>query len=126
MIPFCFKHDANGDIDKTFKFTTTLKEYVALRLQENLSFFLGEWFLDQRQGLPYFKKIIGQRFDPAVLDSIFRRAALLTPGVATVNALQLSFDRRTRKLSLPVFRVTLTDGSTLTQADLQVPFVISN
>lgn len=125
MIPFCFKQDLNGDIDLSFKFTTTLQEYVGLRLQENLSFFLGEWFLDTRQGLPYFKKVIGQRFDPAVLDSVFRKTALLTAGVATVDAMQFSFNRRTRVLSLPVFRVTLKDGSKINQGDLQLPMIVT-
>jgi hypothetical protein len=124
MIPFCFKQ-VGGDIDPTFQFTTTLQEYAAIRLRENLSFFLGEWFLDTRAGLPYFRVIIGQRYDPAAIDSMFRRGALLSPGVAAVEALTSSFNRKTRVLAIPTFQIRLKDGSLITQDQLQIPYVVT-
>ncbi len=124
MIPFCFKQ-VGGDIDPTFKFTETLQEYAAIRLQENLSLFLGEWFLDTRQGLPYFRVIIGQRYDAAAVDSMFRRGALGSPGVASVDQLISRFDRKTRVLSIPSFKIRLKDGSLITQNQLQIPFIVT-
>jgi hypothetical protein len=125
MTPFCFKQTPGGDIDLSFKFTSSLVEYSAIRLRENLSFFLGEWFLDTRQGLPYFRVIIGQRYDPAAIDSMFRRGALLSPGVASVEQLTSSFNRRSRVLSIPVFKIRLKDGSLITQDQLQLPYIVT-
>jgi hypothetical protein len=82
---------------------------------------LGEWFLDRRLGLPWFR-ILGQRYDPSLVRSLFRRTALLTPGVARVLQIQISFDRRTRVLSVPQFACILKDGSQITQDDLGRPF----
>jgi hypothetical protein len=124
MIPFCFKQNADGDVDISFKFTTTLVEFVAIRLSENMSFFLGEWFLDQRQGMPYWRYILGQRYDAGIADRVFRKGAELTAGVARVSALQTRFDRKTRALSVPVLKVVLTDGSTITQDQLRSPFIL--
>lgn len=125
MIPFCFKQTPAGDIDRSFKFTTSLNEYAAIRLRENLSFFLGEWFLDIRQGLPYFRVIIGQRYDAGAIDSMFRRGALLSPGVASVEALVSRFDRRSRVLSIPTFKIRLKDGTLITQDQLQIPYIVT-
>jgi len=124
MIPFCFKQTVDADVDPTFQFTTSLAEYVGLRLRENLSFFLGEWFLDIRQGMPYWRFILGQKYDSGICDRIFRQAALATSGVATVDQLITAFDRRARVLSVPVFKVTLVDGSTITQDQLGNPFIL--
>ena len=126
MIPFCFKQTSDGDIDLTFKFTASLNEYAGLRLRENLSLFLGEWFLDQRQGLPYFRVIIGQRYDPAAIDSMYRRAALASPGVASVEALQTQFNRRSRVLAIPVFKIRLKDGSLITADQLSLPLIATS
>lgn len=125
MTPFCFLMTPDGDVDTRFLFTADLATYVKQRLRENLSFFLGEWFLDTRQGLPYFQRILGFKYDAGLLDQIFRKAALATIGVASVDSLQSTFNRKTRTLSIPVFKCTLTDGSTITQDDLDLPFIVS-
>ena len=124
MIPFCFIQNESGDVDPTFQFTTTLQQFVGIRLVENLSFFLGEWFLDQRQGMPYWRYLLGQKYDAGIADRVFRKAALGTIGVATVDQLVTSFNRRARTLAVPVFKVTLVDGTTITQDQLTTPFVL--
>lgn len=122
--PFSFLLTEDGDIDPRFVFTPDLITYVAQRLRENISFFLGEWFLDTRQGLPYFQRILGQKYDASLIDQIFRKAAEKTAGVSRVNSFVSSFNRQTRTLSVPTFSVTLKDGTTLTQDDLTQPYLI--
>lgn len=127
QIPFCFLSTSTGDLDLTqgLRRTSTMPQYVGQRLRQNLSFFLGEWFLDQRQGLPYWKQIIGQRFDQALIEQIFRKACLATAGVARVERLRVAFSARTRVLSVPSLIVICNDGSKITQADLGNPFIIN-
>lgn len=127
QIPFSFLSTSTGDLDLSqgLRRTTTMPQYVAQRLRQNLSFFLGEWFLDQRQGLPYWKRIIGQRFDASLIEQIFRKACLATAGVSRVERLQVAFNRRTRALSIPSLIAICNDGTKVTQADLGSPFIIN-
>ncbi len=125
MIPFTLLSDGpGGDIALPLAFTTDLRTYTAQRLHENLCFFLGEWFLDQRLGLPYFEQIIGQKPDLGLIDTLYRRAIQATPGVAVIKQLKLAFDRATRALSVRV-EATLNDGTTSTEADMQRPFIVT-
>lgn len=126
MIPFSILHNEFGDIDLSqgLRFTTSLEQYTAQRLDENLSFFLGEWFLDRRLGIPYFERVIGQKPDLALLDTLFRRAIKATPGVGNLDNLQTSFDGRSRTAAVR-FTVRTKDGELITQADLRKNFVIA-
>lgn len=125
MIPFSLLHNDSGDIDVSqgLRFTPDLKTFVVQKLDENLSSFWGEWFLDYRLGLPYMQKIVGRKPDLPLLDTLFRRGVRQTVGVGSVSAFKTGFDRKTRKASV-FFSVVLADGSTITQADLSRPFVV--
>lgn len=126
MIPFTILNDpSTGDIDLSqgLRFTADLATYAVQRLDENLSFFLGEWFLDTREGVPYWERIIGAKPDLGLIDTLYRRAILLTPSVGSVPNLKLAFDRSTRKLA-PSFNVILKDGSLITEADLGRKFLV--
>lgn len=124
-IPFSILHGPDGDIDlsKGLRFTTSTKQYAAQRLDCTLSFFLGEWFLNKLEGLPYWERIIGATPDLGLLETIYRRAILGSPAIASLPALTLAFDRSTRTLS-PTFRAIVKDGETITQADLAKSTVI--
>ncbi len=127
MTPFTLLVDSStGDVDvsRGLRFTTTLAQYVAQRLFDNLSFFLNEWFLNLNEGIPYFEQIIGQKPDLPLIDTLYRRAILATAGVGSISNLQLSFDRATRALSVR-FEAALVDGTTITEADTGRPFVVT-
>ena len=126
MIPTTFLNDASGDVDLSqgFRLTPDLTTYVAQRLDENMSFFLGEWFLDQRLGIPYYQRIIGAAPDLALLDTLYRRAAFKTVGVSAVRNMKIGFDRSTRKASVAMTAV-LKDGTLITESDLRAGFFVS-
>lgn len=94
--------DSGGDFDVSqgFRLTPSLKVYVAQKLSQTLSWFLGEWFLDTRKGFPYFKAVLGQRYDKRLVDSLFRRAIELTPGVGDVPKCESAFTPSTRIMTL--------------------------
>ncbi len=127
MIPFTLLYTQPGgdvDLSKGLRFTPDLRTYVAQRLDENMSFFLGEYFLDQRLGMPYYEAIIGQKPDFSLLDTLYRQAARNTAGVAAVPNMQIGFDR-TRRAAAVRFSVTLKDGTQITDADVRDDFIVN-
>lgn len=100
MIPRNLLCQEDGDLDfsKGLRLTDDLVTYVVQRLRQRLRFFLGEWFLDQRLGIPYFQRVFVSNPDIPLITSLFRRTILRTTGVAAVEKLSVRFDRNTRTL----------------------------
>lgn len=96
-------------------------EAVAQRVRVRFKWFLGEWFLDQRQGVPYYQDILIKNPDPILISFIFRRVLLSTPGVRSVASFNASLDRQSRTLTVD-FEATLDDDSILTAT--AEPFII--
>lgn len=66
-------------------------ESIRQDLQQHFRLFLGEWFLNQNKGVPYFQQIFSQKNAPfSLIESIFRAEALKVRGVLKVVQLHLS------------------------------------
>lgn len=63
-------------------------------------FFLGEWFLDLRQGFPYHRDVFGKGVDLSVVRSDFRQTILTTDGITALSSLDLTLDRPSRSLAV--------------------------
>jgi hypothetical protein len=115
-----------GDLaltDGQITLTQTLAESVAQHLTLRLSFFLGEWFLDPSEGIPYQTEIFVKNPNLSRITSIYRKVILGTPGVSSLNRFEMSFDAATRELTISTFEAVLSDGTTLTADDFG-PFVV--
>jgi hypothetical protein len=119
VIPVDFRQDGSGDWDFTngLQQTTTLVEFVQQKVTTTMQFFLGEFPLDLRKGIPFFKYEIGRRFDRQLLTTLFTRTALLTTGVADVVSMSMNLDRATRKLTR-VMRLKVESGEEIETRDL--------
>lgn len=73
---------------------------IAQDLRCRLQFFLGEWFLDQRIGMPYFQQILGAKPRLPVIKEIFRKAIMSTPGVLGLNDLSVDYEGTGRSISV--------------------------
>lgn len=102
----------NGD----FALVTGVDETVQFLIQR-LKLFLGEWFLDETLGLPYFDEVFVKNPDPIALDSIFKTYILKSPGVLELTAFSLDFDTPTRTLSI---------RGTIRALDGEADFSVSN
>ncbi len=71
---------------------------VAQRVENRFRFFLGEWFLDLREGIPYFQVILVKGPDVKVIRQIFLKVVTETPGMADVLDFDMQFDSATRTL----------------------------
>lgn len=103
---------ATGDLQLTGGSITlvTGADAIAQQIRIRVKFFLGEWFLDTRIGVPYFQKILGKKPRRALLDFIFRKLLLTTPGVASIDSFSQTFDGPTRTLLLSFVVTTVADG----------------
>ena len=82
---------------------------IAQNLRIRYRFFLGEWFLDTREGIPYYEKILVKNPNRADVDSILREVALTTPGVADVERFESAFDGASRELTVDFWARSDTD-----------------
>jgi hypothetical protein len=92
--------------------TADLGEEVRQRLDTKYRFFLGEWFLDARLGVPYFRDVLVKNPDMRVVRSLMERVAIADPGVDAVTQLDVTLDTQTRVLTV-AFECVLIDGSVL-------------
>lgn len=76
-----------------------------------LQVLLGEMFDDTRKGIPWFTDMVDPRVDVDTKKQIIRRAILSTPGVASLDTLELGFDAETGEMAVN-FSGTTTDGDT--------------
>ena len=98
-----------------------MRHYVAQQIWARLRLHRGGWFLDRRQGVPWFDDILVKGASVAAVAVFFRRLLLGTPGVATLRSFSLTEDRRSRRLQLS-FEVVASDGTVVTQSDVDDPF----
>ena len=105
---------AGDDIDLTTGDLRLLEgdEAIAQSLRIGLRFFLAEWFLDLRIGVPYFQEILGEKQREPVLRSIFREAILITPGIVSLTGLSIDYDPSSRILTVE-FSAQTQDGGTI-------------
>ena len=84
----------------------------------------GEWYLDTQQGLPWFGAILGVKNpDMRIIRQIITDVIVHTPGVVSLDEIDVTLDARTRNLAV-AFRVTASDGSTITAADFDEPYLV--
>jgi hypothetical protein len=111
--------DANtGDIalrNGTLYYATGAEE-AAQGVRSRLRFFLGEWFLDTREGLPYWEEVLVAGPDLRAIEEAMRQVVLGSPRIVAIGEMALDFDRRTRELTVRL-TATMDDGTVLTPDD---------
>jgi hypothetical protein len=109
-----------GDLDLTGHRMSLVTGEAAMEQQLKIRFRFvdGTWFLNEAEGLPYLEDILIKSPDLLLVESIFREAIESTPGITTVNTINVTVDA-TRKLTL-TFSATMDTGEVLVFS----PFVI--
>jgi len=111
LLPFATfaRVEATGDIEIPPRIVRGV-EAIRFRIVSRLKFFKAEWFLDLRQGVPYFEAVFVKNPDLSLVQSIFRRAILGTPGVQTIARMVTTFDKSTRSFTIDPLEIVLTGG----------------
>jgi hypothetical protein len=82
---------------------------VAQDVDIRLQFFLGEWFLDTRLGVPYYQQILGAKPRLGAVASIIRKAIFTTPGVVSISDFSIDWEGATRTMSIST-KIESTEG----------------
>ncbi len=112
-----------GDVVVLGLTATTRVQYIRQKIATRFKFFYGEWFLDQRQGLPYYGTVLTKNPDLALIRSLFLRVLRDTPGVIDVPTFNLVHDRASRTVSF-AFQA-LVDGGEITVKPEDADFIIN-
>lgn len=106
-----FQLDADGDlqITKNSLTLTTSAEAIRQHLQIRFQIFLGEWFLDEDVGVPWFRDVLVKGPSFAVVQEVLKKVILETPGVVELQKFDFTFDATTRQASLN-FSALTTEG----------------
>lgn len=107
-----FKLGDDGDIlviDGKFELLNTIQEAVKQRLSIKLRTFLGEYFLDISQGIPYRQQIFNKGITPRETDAIFLAKILEDSDVIKVTSFSSTYTSNNRGYDLK-FEVLTTDG----------------
>jgi len=89
------------------------EEAIDQNLRLRLKFFLGEFFLDERQGIPFYREVFIKNPNLRLLRNIFSEAIVTTEGIDSVDNISLAIDNASRTLNLS-FIATMNTGATLT------------
>lgn len=95
----------NGDL----VITPTTLDAIQQHILQRLRMYLGEWFLDNTIGLPFYQQILVKNPNQGNIDALFRNQILGTPGVISLNSYSFEPDFVTRVLRL-TFSAQTTSG----------------
>jgi len=89
---------------------TDVSEETRQRLTSKLQTFLGEWFLNENIGIPYYQDILKKHPDLRRIKALFHEVIIADEQVASLESpLVLDYDAGSRSLSL-AFEALLNDG----------------
>lgn len=95
-------------VNGQFYLLATDAEALAQSLHCDFVFFLGEWFLDHREGVPLYRDVFKKNPSIPLITSIFRRIVEDKEGVSHVPLFVVALDASTRALSISFEAVTVT------------------
>lgn len=118
LTSFLMTADGDWDLTKGLRRVPDRATYVRQNLSVTFNFWVGEWFLDTREGVDHFALVYGQKFDRPLLEALYRDMAIATPGVGLVESVELRYDNQARALFVDFVGQT-SDGD-----DISGPYII--
>lgn len=90
----------------------TVKDRILTRLQTEL----GEWYLDNRVGVPWYttttqRGILGSKMQSDEISAILRRQILDVDGVVRIETFNINFDNSSRSLSVNADVTVIEQGT---------------
>lgn len=98
----------NGDLTLTADINPVGTNPILQAILQNLSMYLGEWFLNNTLGLPWFQQILVKAPDQSKIDAIFSNSIMGTPGVLQLMQYSFAVSLTQRTLSVSFIAQTTT------------------
>lgn len=95
------------------------QDAIAQQLEIRLRFWFGEWFRNRAEGIDYLQFILVKNPEEQVIVTLLSRVIRETPGIVSVDSIDLAYDNKTRKLTVS-FSCTCTTGQKLTYTDFDL------
>jgi len=110
-----------GDLDLAENDLALVDGLEAIRqeLQIRYRFFLGEWFLDRGEGVPYIRDVLKKNPNEGQVRALLAEVARTTPGVTEVQRIELDLDAAQRLLTVTLDLQASVDGELA-----YLPFVV--
>ena len=105
-------------------------DWFRQQLASRFKYFLGEWLMDRREGIPYYQNVFIANPDLAVIRSIFRRVVFSVlrpngaPAAKSVPNFEVIYTPSTRSLAFN-FTAVLDTGEIIVVTPNDAPFVIA-
>lgn len=96
---------------------------IAQRIRCRLQFMQGEWYLDQRQGVPWRQVLTAKGTTKARIAAIFRSAISAVPGVKHVRSVTVSQDFITRTATV-TFSAVGDAQQVIGPTTIDLPFIL--
>jgi len=77
-------------------------DQVTQNLKVRLQYYLGEWFLDITEGLPFYSDILVKNPNIPSIDSILKTRIISTPEITELIEYKSSFDKLTREYLISI------------------------
>lgn len=115
------KLDIDGDytLGTVSDFHIDTSEAVAQAVKTRLSLWVGEWFLDITEGMPWNEQVLGKRLRGKNYDAAIRQRILETEGVLELADYTSTLDPNTRALSVAA-TITTEYGTTQISTTLSI------
>jgi hypothetical protein len=97
-------------------------EYIRQKLSIRFRFFLGEWFLNQLEGVPYYRDVFTHDPNLDVISSLFRRVILTCPGITGIKSYSMFYDPASRLLTFSF--QAFVDGGVITVLPQHEDFIV--
>lgn len=82
---------------------------IAQHIEARCRLFLGEWFLDTREGAPWWTTVFIKNPDVSLIRSMLSQIVLDTPGVKSLTEAKFRFDSAERILYYSIVALTVTN-----------------
>jgi hypothetical protein len=99
-----------GDLDLSRPGFIDGREYAAQKIRQRLAFLLGEWFVDQSLGMPWFEGILVKDPNLEWIRGVLRREILSIPGIIDCPLMVVT-EPDAGRVATCTFRAVWKDGT---------------
>lgn len=105
-----------GNLVLLGKTPATRVQYIRQKISARFRFFLREWFLDEREGVPYYRDVFVKNPNIALIRSLFLKVLRETPGVLKVPSFSVRYDQAARQLTFD-FQAVVDGGEVVVEPE---------